>query len=47
MQDRYAGDLGDFLKFGLLRNLVTGDGAAPPLTLGRGLVPDRRREPQR
>jgi hypothetical protein len=34
MQDRYAGDLGDFLKFGLLRNLVTGDGAAPPLTLG-------------
>jgi hypothetical protein len=31
MQDRYAGDVGDFVKFGLLRAL--GDGA-PPLKLG-------------
>lgn len=31
MEDRYAGDVGDFLKFGLLRAL--GDGA-PPLKLG-------------
>lgn len=34
MQDRYAGDLGDFLKFGLLRWLCfTGD-YEPPLRLG-------------
>ncbi len=31
MQDRYAGDVGDFMKFGLLRSLVGGD---PPLRLG-------------
>jgi len=31
MQDRQAGDVGDFLKFGLLRSLVAGD---PALRLG-------------
>ena len=31
MQDRYAGDLGDFLTFGLLRWLVPSSG---PLRLG-------------
>jgi hypothetical protein len=25
VQDRYAGDVGDFMKFGLLRSLVAGD----------------------
>jgi hypothetical protein len=34
VQDRYAGDLGDFLKFGLLRQLATGDDCDPPLRLG-------------
>ncbi len=34
MQDRYAGDLGDFLKFGLLRQLCAGDGSSPALQLG-------------
>ena len=42
MQDRYAGDLGDFLKFGLLRQLCAGDGNAAALQLGVVwyLVPD-------
>jgi len=31
MQDRYAGDVGDFMKFGLLRSLIVGE---PPLRLG-------------
>jgi hypothetical protein len=31
VQDRYAGDVGDFMKFGLLRTLVGGDS---PLRLG-------------
>ena len=30
MQDRYAGDLGDYLKFGLLRSLVPADSQASP-----------------
>jgi hypothetical protein len=30
VQDRYAGDLGDFLKFGLLRWLASPDGSAFP-----------------
>ena len=30
MQDRYAGDLGDFLKFGLLRWLAPPGGPASP-----------------
>ena len=30
MQDRYAGDLGDYLKFGLLRLLVPADSPASP-----------------
>jgi hypothetical protein len=34
VQDRYAGDLGDFLKFGLLRQLCAGDGSAAALQLG-------------
>lgn len=34
MQNRYAGDLGDFLKFGLLRQLCAGDDSAPALKLG-------------
>ncbi|MGC2191600.1 MAG: hypothetical protein WA751_04635 [Candidatus Dormiibacterota bacterium] len=34
MQDRYAGDLGDFLKFGLLRQLCAGDVCSPALKLG-------------
>jgi hypothetical protein len=34
VQDRYAGDLGDFLKFGLLPHLASNDGAGPPLTVG-------------
>ena len=34
VQDRYAGDLGDFLKFGLLRRLATSEGAGRPLRLG-------------
>ncbi|HUY57501.1 MAG TPA: hypothetical protein VMV12_06705 [Candidatus Micrarchaeaceae archaeon] len=34
MQDRYAGDLGDFLKFGLLRQLCAANGNAAPLQLG-------------
>lgn len=34
MQDRYAGDLGDFLKFGLLRWLCSGGEGQPPLRLG-------------
>jgi hypothetical protein len=34
MQDRYAGDLGDFLKFGLLRQLCAGDDDAAALQLG-------------
>lgn len=39
MQDRYAGDVGDFQKFGLLRALVVG---SPALVLGVNwyLVPD-------
>jgi hypothetical protein len=32
MQNRYAGDVGDFMKFGLLRHL-----AAPPEAGGAGL----------
>ena len=31
MQDRYAGDLGDFLKFGLLRRLAPPDSPWPRL----------------
>ena len=31
MQDRYAGDIGDFMKLGLIRALVAGD---PPRRLG-------------
>ncbi|HUY10028.1 MAG TPA: hypothetical protein VMW80_11410 [Candidatus Dormibacteraeota bacterium] len=31
VQDRYAGDLGDFLKFGLLRQLCAGDDDAAAL----------------
>jgi hypothetical protein len=34
VQDRYAGDLGDFLKFGLLRQHATGDGHDRPMRLG-------------
>ena len=34
MQDRYAGDLGDFLKLGLLRWLVAPSSDAPPHRLG-------------
>jgi hypothetical protein len=34
VQDRYAGDLGDYLKFGLLRSLVPTDSPVPPLRLG-------------
>jgi len=34
VQDRYAGDLGDFLKFGLLRRLAASEGAGLPLRLG-------------
>lgn len=34
MQDRYAGDLGDFLKFGLLRQVCAGDSNSPALKLG-------------
>ncbi len=34
MQDRYAGDLGDFLKLGLLRWLCAPVQGAPPLRLG-------------
>jgi hypothetical protein len=34
MQDRYAGDLGDFLKLGLLRWLVAPSFETPPLRLG-------------
>jgi hypothetical protein len=34
VQDRYAGDLGDYLKFGLLRSLVPADSPVPPLRLG-------------
>jgi hypothetical protein len=34
MQDRYAGDLGDFLKLGLLRWLVTPSVDMPPHRLG-------------
>ena len=34
MQDRYAGDLGDFLKLGLLRWLVAPSFEAPPQRLG-------------
>jgi hypothetical protein len=34
MQDRYAGDLGDFLKLGLLRWLVAPSFGAPPQRLG-------------
>lgn len=42
MQDRYAGDLGDFLKFGLLRHLCAGEDNAAALRLGVVwyLVPD-------
>jgi hypothetical protein len=34
VQDRYAGDVGDFLKFGLLRYLVRSDGHDRPMRLG-------------
>ncbi len=34
MQDRYAGDLGDFLKLGLLDWLAASNGSDPPLSLG-------------
>jgi hypothetical protein len=34
VQDRYAGDVGDFLKIGLLRQLVGSDDALPDLRLG-------------
>ena len=34
MQDRYAGDLGDFLKLGLLRYLVAATDGRPALRLG-------------
>ncbi len=34
MQDRYTGDLGDFLKLGLLRWLVAPSSDAPPQRLG-------------
>lgn len=34
MQDRYAGDVGDFLKFALLRHLIAAETTAPPLRLG-------------
>lgn len=34
MQDRYAGDLGDFLKLGLLRWLVAPSCEMPPMRLG-------------
>ncbi len=34
MQDRYAGDLGDFLKLGLLRWLVAPSFGAAPERLG-------------
>ncbi len=34
MQNRYAGDLGDYLKFGLLRQLCAGDDSSPGLKLG-------------
>lgn len=42
MQDRYAGDLGDFLKLSLLRWLTVGDGCSEALRLGVVwyLVPD-------
>lgn len=42
MQDRYAGDLGDFPKFGLLRQLCDGDDNVAGLQLGVVwyLVPD-------
>jgi hypothetical protein len=35
VQDRYAGDLGDYLKFGLLRSLVPG---VPGASLRLGVV---------
>lgn len=35
MQNRYAGDVGDFLKCGLLRWLCTADASHPALHLGR------------
>ncbi len=34
VQDRYAGDVGDFLKFGLLRQLCLGSNGASALNLG-------------
>ena len=34
MQDRYAGDVGDFLKFGLLRHLVGQPDSGVPMRLG-------------
>ena len=34
MQDRYAGDIGDFLKYGFLRWLTAAVGEQPPLSLG-------------
>ena len=42
MQDRYAGDLGDYLKYGLLRWLCAADASNPALRLGVVwyLVPD-------
>lgn len=42
MQDRYAGDLGDFLKFGLMRHVAAEGTAGPALQLGQVwfLVPD-------
>lgn len=42
MQDRYAADLGDFLKFGLLRQLAAPVDGTGPLRLGVVwyLVPD-------
>jgi hypothetical protein len=40
VQDRYAGDLGDFLKFGLLRWLVTGGAESPRLGVVWYRTPD-------
>lgn len=34
VQDRYAGDVGDFSKYGLLRWLTASVGEHPPLSLG-------------
>jgi hypothetical protein len=42
VQDRYAGDVGDFLKLGLLRQLIASGDSPPSLRLGVVwyLVPD-------